>query len=86
MGPHASTEAESLTGETCLPCSTGPTGIAGHEQLYSHTMGADEMHFRCRGCGRAWSRRGSAGGPFEWHAIASPSGAGTPGRPGTTPP
>ncbi len=83
MGPAAIPEP---VGEPCLPCAAGPSGILGHDQLYSHTMGSEEMHFLCRTCGRAWSRKGAVGGPFDWGVIGSPSGAGTPGRPGTTPP
>jgi hypothetical protein len=80
------TEADAQVAAACLACSSGPRGIAGHEQLFSHTMGSSEMHFVCRSCGSAWARQSADTGAFEWRAIDSPSGADTPGRSGMTPP
>ena len=86
MGTAGSTEAISQASLACLQCVAGPRGIAGHDQLYSHTMDATEMHFLCRSCGTAWARKPAASGDFQWRAIDSPYGPGTPGRPGMTPP
>ena len=70
--------------EACEDCNLGPTGVAGHDRLYSHTMSPTEMHFSCRACGRYWARPHES--PYTWKAIKSPTGADVPGRPGTTPP
>ena len=70
----------------CADCTRGPTGIAGHDSLFSQTMGLDEMHFSCRACKRAWARRPGTGDSYAWEPIGEVAGAATPGRPGTTPP
>jgi hypothetical protein len=70
----------------CTECDQGPSGIAGHDRLFSHTMSAAAMHFKCRACQRAWSRTQLSDGDYRWDAITSPSGADVPGRPGTAPP
>ena len=69
----------------CRNCEAGPSGIIGHEQLFSHIMSAREMHFTCRDCGDSWSRRSNPGG-YAWERIERPTGLDVPGRPGTTPP
>lgn len=73
-------------GQPCADCQAGPAGIAGHDQLFSHTMGSDRMHFRCRGCGALWVRRSAAMQRFDWSRSDEVSGTDTPGRPGTAPP
>lgn len=73
-------------GHPCADCMAGPTGIAGHDRLFSETMGADHMHFRCRGCGALWVRRLPPGQHFEWSRSDEIFGTDTPGRPGTAPP
>jgi hypothetical protein len=70
----------------CPECSQGPAGIAGHDRLFSHTMSAVAMHFKCRACELAWARTQASDGVYRWEAITSPSGADVPGRPGTAPP
>lgn len=72
--------------ETCADCERGPAGIAGHEGLFSQTMRPAEMHFKCRGCGRAWARHSAGEGAFRWEEIKEPFGMGVPGKPGTAPP
>ena len=72
--------------EPCAECILGPSGIAGHDLLFSHTMSAIAMHFKCRGCQRAWARTRLADGDYRWSTITSPSGADVPGRPGTARP
>jgi hypothetical protein len=78
MNPPAAT--------TCRDCMRGPSGIAGHDALFSQTMSPDEMHFRCRACQQAWARRHEAANSYYWARIARVAGTDTPGRPGTTPP
>lgn len=73
-------------GQPCADCTKGPAGIAGHDRLFSQTMGADHMHFRCRACGALWVRRAPSGHRFEWSRSDEASGVDTPGRPGTAPP
>lgn len=71
----------------CDDCRTGPAGIAGHDQLFSQTMAAGTMHFRCRDCGAVWVRLSDEGEPFRWkRSKGGYSGVDTPGRPGAAPP
>ena len=70
----------------CADCMAGPSGVAGHDRLFSQTMSADEMHFRCRACSVSWARRLALDGSHVWAAIDAPYGADVPGRPGTAPP
>ena len=72
--------------ESCAGCTSGPAGIAGHDQLFSHTMTAGEMQFRCRSCGESWVRRYRSDGSYAWESIDRTSGPDVPGRPGTAPP
>lgn len=70
----------------CTLCEQGPSGIAGHDELFSQAMGSTHMLFRCRQCGTAWVRRQDKNG-FSWAAPAGePKVMDTPGRPGTAPP
>jgi len=71
---------------TCPYCMRGPQGIAGHDALFSQTMSPNEMHFMCRACGQAWSRKPHWAHSFDWAPIGKVAGMDTPGRPGTTPP
>ena len=73
-------------GHPCGDCTAGPSGIAGHDRLFSHTMGSDHMHFRCRACGALWIRRSPVAQKFEWNRAEELFGGDTPGRPGTAPP
>jgi len=71
----------------CMACASGPSGIAGHENLFSETMGATRMHFRCRACKRLWVRHYRDGGDFLWRPSEGKlHDADTPGRVGTSPP
>ena len=80
-------ERNSAASAPCAPCGRGPTGIAGHDALFSHNMGATHMHFRCRDCGSVWVRRYGAEGDFLWGPSGGEHpGMDTPGRPGTAPP
>ena len=74
--------------ETCPDCRRGPSGIEGHEQLFSQTMTMDQMHFKCRACGRLWVRRYAANGTYTWSAPVAGErmGMDVPGRPGTARP
>jgi len=71
---------------TCPDCKRGPTGIAGHDALFSQTMSPEEMQFRCKACQQAWARKLRSTNSYAWAPIAKLAGADTPGRPGTTPP
>lgn len=55
----------------CASCIRGPVGIAGHEDLFSHTMDASQIQFKCRACGHVWTRLYKGAGVLEW---AEPSG------------
>ncbi len=78
---------EEATLEKCANCRQGPSGIEGHERLFSHTMTGDLMQFKCRACGCIWSRRYGAKGTFVWTMPAGEHpGMETPGRPGTARP
>jgi hypothetical protein len=70
----------------CGPCQAGPWGIAGHEDLFSQTMGADHMHFRCRACGTLWVRHADAALRYSWTASSRLTGPDTPGKQGMAPP
>lgn len=72
--------------ESCSDCEAGPSGIVGHDRLYSHTMTGKEMQFACRACGRFWARSLAGSEPHAWREVNAPSGEDVPGRPGTTPP
>ena len=75
------------TAPSCNFCKRGPTGIIGHDKLFSHTMTSDRMTFKCRECGSMWSRRYGDDGKFLWSPAAGGDvGMDTPGRPGTAPP
>jgi hypothetical protein len=52
--------------EKCAPCLKGPSGIEGHDDLFTHTMNARQMQFRCRSCGTFWVRQYSGAGSFAW--------------------
>jgi Zn finger protein HypA/HybF involved in hydrogenase expression len=71
---------------TCSECKRGPSGIAGHDALFSQTMSAEEMHFRCKSCQQAWARKQRAADSYSWVPICKVAGSDVPGRPGTTPP
>jgi hypothetical protein len=71
----------------CDLCAAGPSGIAGHDRLFSQSMTPDLMHFLCRGCGSRWVRRAPAEGGYQGREPAGEhKGYDTPGRPGTAPP
>ena len=71
---------------TCSHCNRGPSGIAGHDELFSQTMSPPEMQFKCRACSQAWARRERADHAYSWVPIGKFAGIDVPGRPGTTPP
>ena len=65
----------------CAKCRAGPAGIEGHESLFTHTMDARQMQFKCQACGAFWIRRYGGGGAFEWtHAADAHTGMDIPGR------
>jgi hypothetical protein len=71
--------------DACADCERGPVGIAGHDSLFSYSMGASEMYFKCRACGSSWLRR-PRDSSYSWQSVERPVGADVPGRPGTTAP
>lgn len=58
-------------GHLCANCARGPQGLEGHENLFSQTMDASQIQFRCRECGHLWTRLYRGGGAIEW---AEPAG------------
>ena len=71
----------------CPDCDAGPVGIAGHDRLFSETMGAARMHFRCRACDLIWVRYNGEGDGFVWSRTEGKLvDADTPGRMGSAPP
>ena len=71
----------------CAHCGKGPSGIEGHERLFSHTFTGEQMRFKCRECGCIWVRRYGANRTFMWAMPAGEHpGMDVPGRPGTMPP
>ena len=73
--------------EKCANCRRGPSGIEGHERLFSHTMNSQRMRFRCADCGAFWVRDYGEPGEFSWSAPGDEHpGMDVPGRPGTAPP
>ena len=71
----------------CQDCKAGPAGIAGHDRLFSETMGAGRMHFRCRACDLVWVRLQDDAGEFVWSRSAGKLyDTDTPGRLGSAPP
>ncbi len=74
-----------MNSAACIDCERGPVGIAGHDNLFSYSMGPSEMYFKCRACGASWRRR-PGGLSYSWDPVARPVGADVPGRPGTPAP
>jgi hypothetical protein len=73
--------------EMCPDCRQGPSGIQGHDSLFSHTMSAERMQFICRTCTAIWVRHYGSEGTFVWAPPAGERpGMDTPGRPGTARP
>lgn len=71
----------------CAQCEEGPSGIAGHERLFSQTFGGDRMGFKCKECNCVWVRRAGTDGTFSWALPKGEfPGMDVPGRPGTAPP
>jgi hypothetical protein len=71
----------------CADCTKGPSGIAGHERLFSQSFGAEAMRFKCKACNFVWVRRTGSNGSFSWGLPAGEHpGMDVPGRPGTAPP
>jgi hypothetical protein len=56
----------------CERCSSGPSGLEGHESLNFEPDGqrygqAKGHHlFVCVGCGALWTRHYDGGGIFQW--------------------
>src|SRR5688572_22509450 len=65
----------------CAQCQQGPQGVEGHFNLFTQTMGGQEMQLRCRACNAVWVRRHSQG-TYAWaeRAVAE-AGAEVPLQP-----
>ena len=67
----------SLKTHACVPCSSGPTGKAGHEALRYVMLGPETDHsfFRCSECGERWIRSAGTTCRFMWtrYAVEAPS-------------
>lgn len=64
----------------CPSCAARPSGIEGHQDLFTHRMAGSQMQFKCRACSLLWTRKVKGDGGFEW--IMSPGeffGTDTPG-------
>lgn len=67
----------------CRPCQDGPSGIEGHDDLFTRTMDGRHMQFVCRGCGAVWARYYNAPQSFQWKSLpAQVQGTAVPGRAG----
>ena len=76
-----------ITVAMCMNCERGPSGIEGHERLFSQTFDHDQMRFKCRECNSTWVRRYGENGTYSWALpVGGHPGRDIPGRPGTAPP
>lgn len=64
----------------CAHCEHGPSGGDGHPDLFTFSMGGDQIQFRCRTCGHMWMRRYGKDGAFTWGEPSGPPGMDLPGR------
>ena len=67
----------SFNTHACLPCSSGPSGKAGHAALRYVMVGpeTDRSFFRCSECGERWIRSAGMACRFTWarYAVEAPS-------------
>ena len=71
----------------CANCERGPSGVEGHERLFSQTFDMAQMRFKCRECNTAWVRLYGPNGTYSWAIPAGGHpGMDVPGRPGMLPP
>ena len=66
--------------EPCERCSTGPSGIEGHERLAllpiaRNTVPEPRFVLRCVDCGTQWLREFGRGSGVRWLRAAAASGA-----------
>jgi len=52
--------------ETCKGCTAGPSGIQGHDDLFTYRMAGKRLQFKCVACELLWVRDYKGGGGFEW--------------------
>jgi hypothetical protein len=64
----------------CAACSRGPSGLLGHEDLFSQSMDASQLQFKCRACGHTWARLYKGVGTIEWAEARANAGSPLPGR------
>lgn len=65
----------------CANCARGPEGMAGHDDLFSHSMDLSQVQFKCRACGHIWARFYREQGQIEWSEPSATSpGMVLPGR------
>ena len=71
----------------CADCERGPSGIEGHERLFSQTFDQAQMRFKCRECNCVWVRRYGENATYAWSLpVGGHPGMDVPGRPGTSRP
>ena len=85
-GTHARSRSHTNVGK-CANCERGPSGIEGHERLFSHTFDSSQMRFKCRERNTIWVRRYGENDTYSWASPAGEHpGMDVPGRPGMAPP
>ena len=62
----------------CTACSTLPSGILGHRDLFSESLNARSVVFSCGHCGSRWVRAYAAEGAYAWSELCGTTGAPAP--------
>ena len=52
--------------DRCTKCRALPSGIEGHDGLFTHRMAGSQMQFKCADCGLLWTRTYAGEGAFQW--------------------
>ena len=55
--------------KACAACTSGPTGIDGHQDLMVQMMGNAVITFKCRACETIWSRTYRGEGELVWTRV-----------------
>jgi hypothetical protein len=63
----------------CERCKAGPSGISGHDDLYTKSFVAgSNVVLQCRTCGALWHRTAIKDGAFTWAVTQAGHGSTVP--------
>jgi hypothetical protein len=66
-------------GAPCERCNAKPSGISGHDDLYTKSFVAgSNVVMECRACGALWHRRAAKDGSFSWAETEGAHGSTVP--------